>query len=105
LRHQIRKLLLCLLIRKIVRESVQVPPYLFVQAPGRYAVEPRQIGVEHHALTANDVDRLLNLLNRDGQIRPLLPGHWNLRDLPPAWPVPDLEVAICDFKSVTPYAV
>jgi hypothetical protein len=47
---------------EIGREAAQVTFYLFVEALRGYLVEPGQVRVEHHFLTADEVDAPLDHL-------------------------------------------
>lgn len=49
---------------EIAGKSSEVATYLLVQAGGRHAVEGSQLGIEQHAMTAQNQNRSCNVLDR-----------------------------------------
>ena len=64
MRLQVRELLGGELEKKIDGKATAVAAHLLVESPGRYPVKRGELGIEKHLLTAQDEDRLRDVLNR-----------------------------------------
>ena len=52
--------------RKILREFFDVSPDCLIELFGRHAIDLRQIGVQNHALAANEADQAFDKIGRWG---------------------------------------